>query len=170
VTREIVFIAFGVLTIACAFGVVISKNAVYSAFNLILTFFGLSVIYLLWGSPFIAMIQILIYTGAIVVLFVFVVMLLNLSLPTAYSYNWLMIAASAVAVWCISLLLLQTLNRSSYYVPAQSTPFLTDLRSISLLLFTKYLWPFEILSFFLLALIIAIFALTKGEPRKKEGA
>ena len=75
---DFIFIGFCLLTIGFALGVVFSRNAVYSAFNLVLCFFGLSAVYLLWNATFIAMIQILIYTGAIVVLFLFVVMLLDL--------------------------------------------------------------------------------------------
>jgi NADH-quinone oxidoreductase subunit J len=58
-----------IFTLLCASIVVFSKNAIYSAFGLILALFGLAVMYLLWGTPFMAMIQVLIYTGAIVVLF-----------------------------------------------------------------------------------------------------
>ena len=62
-----------VFTVAMAVGVVFSKNAIHSAFSLVLCFLGLSSCYIQWHSPFLGLIQVLIYTGAIVVLFVFVV-------------------------------------------------------------------------------------------------
>ena len=91
---EAVFIILVLFTIACGLGVVFSKNPVYSAFSLVLCFFGLSGVYVMWGATFIAMIQVLVYTGAIVVLFVFVVMLLDLvrSSPSGGA-SWWMVAA-----------------------------------------------------------------------------
>src|SRR5947209_5461613 len=109
-------ILFGCLTIACGVGVVFSKSPIYSSFSLILCFFGLSAIYVMWGATFIAMVQVLIYTGAIVVLFVFVVMLLNLvrSSPPPSS-NWVTLTTTGLGVWFFSLLLLRTLNRSIFF-------------------------------------------------------
>ncbi|MFM8313853.1 MAG: NADH-quinone oxidoreductase subunit J [Deltaproteobacteria bacterium] len=159
--REILFIAFSLFTIGAASGVLLARNPVYSAFSLILSFFGLSGLYLLWGSTFMAMIQILIYTGAIVVLFVFVVMLLNLQVNRENPSNLLTLGISAGAVWFFSLILLRVLTRA---IPNKIPEIPTDqLRTISKLLFTRYLWPFEVLSLFLLVMIIAIFAITRTQ-------
>jgi NADH-quinone oxidoreductase subunit J len=159
--REGLFIAFSLFTIAAASGVVLSKNPVYSAFSLILSFFGLSGLYLLWGTTFMAMIQILIYTGAIVVLFVFVVMLLNLQVNKESSPNFLVLGISAAAVWFFSLIILRVLTQA---IPNTLPVIPTDqIRQISKLLFTRYLWPFEVLSLFLLVMIIAIFAITRTQ-------
>jgi NADH-quinone oxidoreductase subunit J len=165
--RETLFIAFSLLTILAASGVVLSKNAVYSAFSLILTFFGLSALYLLWGSTFMAMIQILIYTGAIVVLFVFVVMLLNLQLNRENPPNYLFMGVSTAAVWCFSLIVLRVLTRA---IPNKMALIPQDqIRTISKLLFTRYLWPFEVLSLFLLVMIVAIFAVTRTQEIPHRG-
>lgn len=159
--REGLFIAFSLFTIAAASGVLLARNPVYSAFSLILSFFGLSGLYLLWGSTFMAVIQILIYTGAIVVLFVFVVMLLNLQTNKENPSNLMVLSSAAAAVWFFSLLLLRVLTRS---IPNKVLEVPTDqLRVISKLLFTRYLWPFEVLSLFLLVMIVAIFAITKTQ-------
>jgi NADH-quinone oxidoreductase subunit J len=159
--REGLFIAFSLFTIAAASGVVLSRNPVYSAFSLILSFFGLSGLYLLWGTTFMAMIQILIYTGAIVVLFVFVVMLLNLQVNKENSPNFLIVGISGAAVWFFSLIILRVLTQA---IPNTLPAIPTDqIRTISKLLFTRYLWPFEVLSLFLLVMIIAIFAITRTQ-------
>jgi NADH-quinone oxidoreductase subunit J len=161
--KEVMLILLGWWTIGCGVGVVFSKSPVYSAFSLILCFFGLSGIYVMWGATFIAMIQILIYTGAIVVLFVFVVMLLDLVRgSSAPSFGWVTLSITGVAVWSFSLLLLKALNHATYFSPPTMAS-QNDMRSISKLLFMDYLWPFEVLSIFLLALIVAIFALTRPE-------
>ena len=146
---------------ACGFGVVFSKNPVYSAFCLILSFFGLSALYVLWGATFIAMIQVLIYTGAIVVLFVFVVMLLNLGRGQSHSHSWLMVGVSGLAVGFLSLPLFRILSRTT--IPETGPTAEINIRVISKLLFSQYLWPFEVLSLFLLAMIVAIFALTRSD-------
>jgi len=163
---DALFIGFSLFSLLCAFGVVFARNAIYSAFSLILCFFGLSAMYLLWGATFIAMIQILIYTGAIVVLFVFVVMLLNLGQPSVTSGRWVTGSIAAAASWCFALFLVRTLNRATF--AAATSTVAVDMRTISKLLFTDYLWPFEILSVFMLALIVAIYALARPETAEEE--
>ena len=166
--KDWLFILFGSWSIASGLGVVFSRNPVYSAFSLIMGFFGLATLYLLWDATFIAMIQILIYTGAIVVLFVFVVMLLNLGWSNALtlSHRWMGLFFSAAGVWVFSLVVLRVLNRGLFLPPAKDNPGF-DLKTVSKLLFNEYLWPFEVLSIFLLALIIAIYALTRPEKTER---
>jgi NADH-quinone oxidoreductase subunit J len=165
--KEAFFIFFSLYTILAALGVVLAKNPVYSAFSLILSFFGLSALYVMWGATFIGMIQILVYTGAIVVLFVFVVMLLDLGRSiAAHSHNWLTVVVSAGAVWFFSLLMLRTFNHTPLVSPPSPLAE-SNTRLVSQLLFTEYLWPFEVLSIFLLALIIAIYALTRPDASDK---
>lgn len=162
---EWLFPAFGLFTVAMATSVILSKNPVYSAFGLILSFFGLSGIFLLWGAVFLSVIQILIYAGAIVVLFVFVVMLLNLGKPASSHFSYILVGFSGLAVWLLSFLLLKTLSQESLPV----TPQVVDhgIRNVSKLLFSKYLWPFEVLSVFLLAMVVAIFSIARHDT---EGA
>ena len=73
----IVFIVLAIVSIATALGMVFSRNAVYSALFLVLNFVTVAVFYLLLGAPFIAMSQVTVYAGAIMVLFLFVIMLLG---------------------------------------------------------------------------------------------
>ncbi len=165
--RDGLFIAFGILTILGGLGVVVARHAIFSAFSMVIAFFGLSALYVLWGSNFIAMLQILIYTGAIVVLFVFVVMLLDLKKESSLDTgSGLAVMLSGATVWFFSLLILRAMNRGSYFA-SEKVLVSQDMRVISHLLFTKYLWPFEILSLFLLALIIGVCVLAR--PDSKEG-
>ncbi|MDP1547877.1 MAG: NADH-quinone oxidoreductase subunit J, partial [Anaerolineales bacterium] len=73
----IVFLVLSLVAISAALGMLISRNAVYSALFLVLNFVTVAVFYLLLGAPFIAMAQITVYAGAIMVLFLFVIMLLG---------------------------------------------------------------------------------------------
>jgi NADH-quinone oxidoreductase subunit J len=162
--KDIIFALFSIITVATAAGVILSRNVLYSAFNLVLCFFGLASLYLLWGATFISMVQILIYAGAIVVLFVFVVMLLNFEKPSEKRQSYWLILLSGAGTWVLSLMLLRVLSTSFGNIPLQAeAP--SQLRVISKLLFTQYLWPFEVLTIFLLALIVGIYVL--GKPDKE---
>jgi NADH-quinone oxidoreductase subunit J len=161
--KDLIFIIFSLLTLFTAAGVVLSKNVIYSAFNLVLCFFGLATLYLLWGATFISMIQILIYAGAIVVLFVFVVMLLNFEKPMEKTPNLVFIGLSGIGVWVISLLLLRVFSKTFGMLSMPEAPAASTVRTVSKLLFTQYLWPFEVLTVFLLALIIGIFLVARPE-------
>ncbi|NBT58545.1 NADH-quinone oxidoreductase subunit J, partial [bacterium] len=102
--KEMVFAIFSVFTLLTAAGVILSRNVIYSALNLVLCFFGLATLYLLWGATFISMIQILIYAGAIVVLFVFVVMLLNFEKPIDQSVKLPLMLLSGAGAWGLAFL------------------------------------------------------------------
>lgn len=165
---EYLFPAAGLFTIACATGVVFARNPVYSAFSLILTLFGLAGLFMLWGSAFLGIMQILIYAGAIVVLFVFVVMLLDVG----KGGNWkrprpVLLALGGLGSWLISLSLLRTLNHAKIFSGKPLHPAAVDMKGLSKLLFTDYLWPFEVLSLFLLALIVAIFIIAKPDSQER---
>lgn len=163
--KEMIFGFFSIFTLLTAAGVILSRNVIYSAFNLVLCFFGLATLYLLWGATFISMIQILIYAGAIVVLFVFVVMLLNFDKTNEQRPPLLILILSGAGAWTLALLILRVLSKSMGEIPPLETPKASVL-TISKLLFTQYLWPFEVLTVFLLALIVGIFVLAR--PEKEE--
>jgi len=162
--RDLFFTGFAVFTLLCAVGVVFARSAIYSAFSLVLCFFGLAGLYLLWDATFLSMIQILIYTGAIVVLFVFVTMLLYLDKTLGPQWHgWLAMIVGGSAVWTLTYLLLKSLN--SFTIATPTTVADTSFRNISKLLFTQYLWPFEVLSIFLLVMMIAIYILARPEEK-----
>src|SRR5262245_15186504 len=83
------FLVLALIAIAAALGMLLSRNAVYSALYLVLNFITVAVFYLLLGAPFIAMAQITVYAGAIMVLFLFVIMLLGAeNLPQSEVLPW----------------------------------------------------------------------------------
>ena len=167
---DTLFCIFGIFTIAMGLGVVFARNAVYSAFSLILSFFGLSILYVLWNATFVAVLQVLIYAGAIVVLFVFVVMLLNLgnARGIAHSHKALTVTVAGIATWCFALLLLRALNYAPFYSGQPSHTGNTSMRVISKLLFNEYLWPFEVLSLFLLVLMVAIYSIARPDSAEEK--
>src|SRR5512134_1967245 len=95
----IFFLILSLISVSTALGMLLSRNAVYSALFLVLNFITVAVFYLLLGAPFIAMAQITIYAGAIMVLFLFVIMLLGAeSLPEAEVLPWQKPLAALLAV------------------------------------------------------------------------
>src|SRR4029453_309858 len=83
----ILFLVLSLIAVASALGMLLSRNAVYSALFLVLNFITVAVFYLLLGAPFIAMAQVTVYAGAIMVLFLFVIMLLGAE-SIAGEFNW----------------------------------------------------------------------------------
>src|SRR5512145_533382 len=95
----ILFLVLALVAVATAMGMLLSRNAVYSALFLVLNFITVAVFYLLLGAPFIAMAQVTVYAGAIMVLFLFVIMLLGAeSLPKAEVLPWQQPLAIALGV------------------------------------------------------------------------
>src|SRR5574339_810602 len=99
-TPELIsFLVLAFIAIATAVGMLVSRNAIYSALFLVLNFITVAVFYLLLGAPFIAMAQVTVYAGAIMVLFLFVIMLLGAeSLPAAEVLPWQKPLAALLAV------------------------------------------------------------------------
>lgn len=162
----ITFSILALIGLASAIMLILQKNPVYSALLLILHFLALAGLYLLLNAQFIAVLQILVYAGAIMVLFVFVIMLLNLQNEEALKdpFNLKRIIATILGV----ILLLQFgvffFIKAKYDLDIQPSPDSIEagsVKKIGELLFTTYLIPFEVASFVLLVGIIAAIVLAK---------
>lgn len=157
------FFLFAVVAIACAVMVIVHRNPVYSALFLIVTLFALAGLYVLLNAPFIAAVHVIIYTGAIMVLFLFVIMLLNLrgELARERPRRLLQILGTVVAViFFIQIaFFIQSggLSLGKIHAPVQ----VGDTVTIGTLLFSKYLFPFEVASVLLLSAIIGSVILAK---------
>jgi NADH-quinone oxidoreductase subunit J len=159
---DILFYIFSGLMLVCAAMVVANRNPVSSAMLLILVFFFMAGLFVLLEAFFLAVIQVLVYAGAVMVLFLFVMMLLDIrpaktsrrNLPAAMA-GFSLGLAFLVEFWLI-------LKRSA--LPAES-PMRLDagIHAIGRLLFTEYLLPFEITSLLLLAALIGVVLLSRKE-------
>ena len=150
------------ISIACAVAMIISSNAVHSALFLVLNFSAVAVLYLLLQAPFLAMIQITVYAGAIMVLFLFVIMLLGAEkgLEDRDRLPW-----QRPLAWVLGLLLLGEglfvmLTSDTSTTPVERAGELGNPRAIAEALFTDYLLPFEITSVLLLVALIGAVVLT----------
>lgn len=164
----IVFLVLSLIAIASALGMLFSRNAVYSALFLVLNFVTVAVFYLLLGAPFIAMAQITVYAGAIMVLFLFVIMLLGTdSLAASNSLPWqrpLAILLSVVlAVESIYLVFARASSNAIISVPDATLNSTDNLREMAMALFNQFLLPFEVTSILLLVAMVGAIVLTKQE-------
>ncbi|GBL19916.1 NADH-quinone oxidoreductase subunit J [Anaerolineaceae bacterium] len=166
------FITFAVLAavaVASGLAMMLSQNSVYSALFLVINFTVVAVLFLVLGAPFIAMLQITVYAGAIMVLFIFVIMLLGGErLPAPQQrLRW---QQSLAVVLVLALLALAGYVFAQGAAPAAV---LADPQqygspaALGMLLFTKYLFPFEFTSLLLLVAMIGVVVLTAVEERRR---
>lgn len=150
---DIIFYVFAFVTILSAGIVVFSKNIVYSAFSLLFTFLAVAGIYVLLNADFIAITQLLIYVGGILVLMIFGVMLTSNAANVELNTQTLKALPATVIVAVISALLVSTML-STKWNTAEPEYVESTVEGIGELLLTKYLLPFEIASIVLLVAII----------------
>ncbi|HJS29790.1 MAG TPA: NADH-quinone oxidoreductase subunit J [Anaerolineales bacterium] len=159
----LVFLVLAAVAVASAIGMLLSRNAVYAALFLILNFLTIAVFYLFLGGVFIAMTQVTVYAGAIMVLFLFVIMLLGAeNLGHGASLSWQRPLAVILAVILIVEAGYILLSRNAL-MPPPDMP-LTEFGSpqaIGTILFDKYLLPFEATSVLLLIAMIGALVLTR---------
>jgi len=158
----VLFIALSISAILCALGVVVSRNPIHSVLFLILTFFCISGHYILMNAQFLALVNIIVYAGAIMVLFLFVVMLLNLNKATEpHKSDMAKIAASITA----GLLLMVMLG----VIKGVSLPSFDGMmdsengyvKNLGRILFQDFLIPFEMSSVLFLAAMVGAVLLGK---------
>jgi NADH-quinone oxidoreductase subunit J len=165
----IFFLLLSLIAIATALGMLLSRNAIYSALFLVLNFVTVAVFYLLLGAPFIAMAQVTVYAGAIMVLFLFVIMLLgaeaisaelkgrDLILPGALAF---VLAAEATVIF-----LTRARPAGDVLPPVESANMMDSLREMGMMLFDQYLLPFEVTSILLLVAMVGAIVLVRKEKR-----
>lgn len=164
----LLFVPLAVIALVTAVLVIILRNPVYCALSLVGTFFALSGIYLLLQAQFIAVVQVIVYAGAIMVLFLFVVMLLDLGheLPAWLQRDRprLLIGAGVVAVLLLELVI--PIGSWTALAPQGSSASdvmdgVGNTQLVGRLLFTDFLVPFEITSIILLIAIIGAMVLAR---------
>ena len=163
----IVFYIFAAVLVFAALRVITSRNSVHSALFLVLNLATVAVFYVLLGAPFIAMAQITVYAGAIMVLFLFVIMLLGAE-KTPGNPKWsdyILPAGLALVLVLESIYLLISRGVPSGEIvqPEASVNSVDFLRQMGMALFNQYLLPFEVTSILLLVAMVGAIVLTKQE-------
>lgn len=164
---ELIASILGGLTIGSALMVVISKHPVRSVLYLVLTFFMISSNYILMNAQFIAVVNIIVYAGAIMVLFLFVLMLLNLSKENEPKTS-IFIRLSAIIAGGILFTVLIAALKDGVVLAQTSVVDANDqglVQNLGNLLFTKYVLPFEVSSVLFIAAMVGAVLLAKREKQ-----
>jgi len=159
------FYAFALLTLVCGFLVVLnpfSRNPVTSAMFLVLTIASLAGLFVLLHAFFLAAVQVLVYAGAVMVLFLFVIMLLDLKAEERRKMQVLSASAGGIAIAAILFFFLRSLARSPLTV-SQVPALEGGTIPLGRLLFSQYLLPFEIVSVLLLVAMVGVVLLSKKD-------
>jgi NADH-quinone oxidoreductase subunit J len=162
---QILFWFLSVVALFSALMVITSKNPVYSVLWLIATFFAISGHYIMLNAQFLAIVNIIVYAGAIMVLFLFVIMLMNLNKETEPQKNRWLKFAGAVSGGCLLLVLVAALKdtevKNQYALVNEGGIGL--IKSLGKELFTNYVVPFEISSILFLSAMVGAVVIGKKE-------
>lgn len=162
--RLLLFWLFSILMLAFALGIVTSRNTIISAMNLVVSFMFLACLFFTLDAFFIGIAQILIYAGAVMVLFLFIVMLLFIKNEEQRSINKTMLATGIVTMIGFCLVLtsaVRTMPSRDIVVPTLLPSAADDVTSVGLLLFLRYNLPFQVMGVLLLVATLGIILLSK---------
>ncbi|MEH6632144.1 MAG: NADH-quinone oxidoreductase subunit J [Halopseudomonas aestusnigri] len=174
IIQALVFYVFATISIASALMVVSSKNPVHSVLFLILCFFNAAGLFVLMGAEFLAMILVVVYVGAVAVLFLFVVMMLDINIERARQgfKQHLILGGSIGLVLLVELILILSSTFASpdavavASVPIPNIDDVHNTRALGQVLYTKYVYLFQACGLILLVAMIGAIVLTL---RKREG-
>jgi NADH-quinone oxidoreductase subunit J len=164
----IAFIILGLVAIASALGMLFSKNAIYAAIYLIINFMTVAIFYLILGGAFIAVSQVAVYAGAIMVLFLFVIMLLGAErLGRSETLAWQQPLAILLGLVLVVDTLFVLFFRAGELVPTEALPpGFGSPASVGMELFQRFLLPFEVTSVLLLVAMVGAIVLTRQDKKK----
>jgi NADH-quinone oxidoreductase subunit J len=167
-----VFYLFALVAVVSALLVVVLRNPIYCALSLVATFFSLAGLFVLLEAYFLAAVQVIVYAGAIMVLFLFVIMLLNLGRtealePSAGKYRKLsVILLMIVFAWQIASMAGRGAGRAGGAAATNSELFENNVPYIGRLLYTDFFLPFEIVSMILLVALVGVIVLVKRDKER----
>jgi NADH-quinone oxidoreductase subunit J len=167
---QLLFYVFAAVAVLGALLVIAQKNPIYSVLAIIVSFFGLSGLYVLLEAPFVAVVQIIIYAGAIMVLFLFTVMLLNVPREDAAEWDrthpfyrpWPMRVGAVLAVLMI-VQLAWALSRTPGLGAgvADNRPAVSSVAELGRVLFTDYMFAFEVTSILIIIAMVGAVVLAR---------
>lgn len=172
---DILFYVFAAITLIAAVLMVLMPNAVNGAMCMIVSFLGTAALFVLLEAYFLAMIQVVVYAGAVMVLFLFIIMLLDVEKDAVAADSTDKLTLGASVVGFLLLVMLVCTAFSGAYLPEPELlpvaknpetfngglPFTTSSKSFGYSLFTKYMLPFQVTGFLLLAAMIGVIVVSK---------
>ncbi|MCI0528108.1 MAG: NADH-quinone oxidoreductase subunit J [Nitrospira sp.] len=159
----LLFFYFAGVIVVTSFLVIGLKNPIYSAISLLVMFFHVAGLYVLLNAEFIAVIQIIVYAGAILVLYLFVVMLLNVKREERYQHQFLLglFVGLLILTEVLLILMRSTFSTETGEYTVERINTLGSTQAVGQVLYTTYLFPFEVASFILLVAMIGAIVLAK---------
>jgi NADH-quinone oxidoreductase subunit J len=159
-----IFFVLAAFAIIGALSLILQKHPIHSALSLIVVMVALAGLYLLMGAEFVAAVQIIVYGGAIMVLFVFVIMLLNAGEEEHTDFSKLAKFGGLPLALALTGLLAAAMVHHGAAVGNPQTPgALADTNKLSILLFSTFVYPFELTSFLILVAIMGALVLAQRE-------
>ena len=163
-TESALFYVFAAILLFAAFRVITARSTVYAALYLVLAFFNAACLWMLLGAEFLAITLVLVYVGAVMVLFLFVVMMLDANLDALRQGFWKHFPAAALVGVVISLEMIWVLRRG-FDVPEApaldaAAARMGNTKMLGIEIYTQYLYPLQIAAVLLLVAIVAAIALT----------
>jgi NADH-quinone oxidoreductase subunit J len=161
---EVIFLYLAAVCVVCSVLTVTLRQPVYNVMALLTMFFHVAGLYVLLNAEFLAVVQIIVYAGAILVLYLFVLMLLNLKAQARHMHRqWPfgVLVLGSVAAMIVGALQAGTFSPGTGEYTAQAVQAIGDTEAIGLRLYTDYLLPFEVASLVLLVAMIGAIVLTK---------
>lgn len=162
-----VFTVGAAICLAGAAGVIVSRNPVHSALSLVATLFGVAVLFVAQDAEFLAAVQVIVYAGAIVVLFLFVIMLLGVDEsddisvePLAGQRVLAVVAGTLLAAGLVAVVLLGSVSGRPA-TTARDRPDVPNVTELGRLIFTRYLWAFELTSVLLVIAVVGAVTLAR---------
>jgi len=162
----ILFYLFAALTLIFGIAVVANRNPVASALSLVVSFLGLAALFVGLDAYFIAVIQVLVYAGAVMVLFLFIIMLLDLRVEerrkinlVAYAGGGIVALAFIAQIWIV----LQKFDGGKVPFPALSERNVDDVHNVGMVLFSTHNLPFQVIGVLILVATIGVVVLSKRE-------
>lgn len=169
--QVVLFWCFALLMLAFGAAVVVNRNPVASALSLVVSFLGLAVLFVMLDAYFVGIIQVLVYAGAVMVLFLFIIMLLDLRAEELRKINWLATSGGGLVAFVFFVQLFAVIGRLSDAgkpFPPLSGSQIDDVHNIGSLLFTQFNFPFQLIGVLVLVATIGVVVLSKRESRTNE--
>ncbi|MCF8242771.1 MAG: NADH-quinone oxidoreductase subunit J [Melioribacteraceae bacterium] len=159
---DIIFYLFAAITVLSAFLVVTAKNIVHSAFYLLFTFFGVAGLYVLLGADFIAIVQIMVYVGGILILLLFGVMLTNKITSVEIKSGTIHVLPAVIGLGLFAAFVLSTMMTTKWKSNPAELPF-TTVYDLGYILINEYVLIFELLGILLLIALIGAASIARKD-------
>lgn len=164
------FYVFSAILVFAAVRVITARNPVHAALFLVLSFFSASAIWMLLEAEFLAISLVLVYVGAVMVLFLFVVMMVDINMDKIRSGFWKSLPVATI-VGCLIAFQMSVVLLRGFWDPNMESPEQSsnNTQALGKLLYTEYLYPFEVAALILLVAMVAAIALTLRKRKDTKG-